>query len=156
MTLPPNNPKSKPSPVVREPLRWLFAAWFEDGSEIVQDQEDKCYTRTDGTGSTYTDVLAKDGLVGFALISTDGKQHVSVDLKTGAFIVNDTPLHIHNQLFEPQNHKLELVYFRETRIDQQINGKGKQVSASHYVNRYFIGWKTKVHGKDKQVTIAVG
>ncbi len=141
---------------VREPLRWLFVAYFDDGSVIAQDQDDKCYTRKDGTGSTFTDVLAKEGLISFQLNHAEGLGTVTVDLITGAFVVNGTPIHAHNQFFEPKKYDLELVYFREARIDQVVNAQGEQVSLSHYTNRYFIGWKTNVHGKDKQVTLAVG
>lgn len=155
MTLTKTKALSKPK-TIREPLRWLFTAYFDDGSSIVQDQDDKCHTRKDGTGSTFTDVLTKDGLVSFELNHDNGSESVMIDLTTGAFLVNGTPLHAHNQFFEPQKYKLELVYFRETRVDQQLDKLGNEVSVNQYTNRYFIGWKTQVNGKDKQVTIAVG
>lgn len=152
--------------VDKEPLRWLFTAYFEDGHIIRQDMDDTSKTRTDGSGSAFTDVLAYESpLIAFELGRVDDNQIVTVDLRSGAFIVNGTPLVAHNQYFEPLKYKLELVYFRETRIDQntkqtvQEDGSIKEEklgSPRHYVNRYFIGWKTEVNGKEKQTTIAVG
>lgn len=147
-------------------MRWLFTAEFSDGTTIVQDQEDKCHTRDDGTGSTFTDVLAReDELVAFHLHNVDGQQVASVDLLTGAFIVNGTPMHIHDQYFEPSKHKLRLIYFREARIENDVHGVVEEdmtvtqtngLNPRHYVNRYFIGWQTTIMGKNKQVTLAVG
>lgn len=153
MTLTAEKPQTKTtSPFIT----WLFVAYFEDGSRIEQTQEDKCTTRTDGTGSAFSDVLAKDGLIRFALERVNEPESVVVDLITGEFTVNGTPVVAHNQFFEPQKYDLELVYFRETRVDQKVDSDGKQVSLEHYVNRHFIGWKTQVNGKEKQVTLAVG
>lgn len=153
MTLTAEKPQTKTtSPFIT----WLFVAYFEDGTVIGQTQEDKCTTRTDGTGSAFSDVLAKDGLIKFALERVNEPESVVVDLITGEFSVNGTPVIAHNQFFEPQKYDLELVYFRETRVDQKVDNDGKQVSLEHYVNRHFIGWKTQVNGKEKQVTLAVG
>lgn len=141
-------------PIVREPMRWLFTAHFDDDTTIEQDQEDRSLTREGG--SAFTDVLAKPGLIAFKLQATDTQEWALVDLTTGAFIVNGTPLNLHNQYFEPHKYPLEIVYFQETRIDQVLNEKGEELSIRHYTNRYFIGWKTEVNGKEKQVTLAVG
>lgn len=146
----------------REPLRWLFAAHFKDGSELVQTQEDKSTTKE--SGSAFTDVLARaEELVAFSLFN--GETEVLVDLITGNFVVNGVPVSIHNQYFNPEKYKLELVYFRETRVERVSQSTIQEDSTvteeqigdvRHYVNRYFIGWKTRVNGKDKQVTLAVG
>lgn len=150
----------------REPLRWLFIAGFSDGSRIMQDQDDKSSMRSDGTGSTFSDVLAREKeLVTFSLFHVDGNQAVIVDLTTGAFIVNRTPVNLHNQYFNPSRYKLRVVYFRETQVKQDVkatvqeDGSIKQEDIGdprHFVNRYFIGWQTTVNGKNKQVTLAVG
>lgn len=151
--------------IQREPLRWLFVAHFSDGTQIVQDQEDKCLTRTDGTGSAFTDVIAReDELVSFDLIHVNGEEITSVDLKTGAFVINGTPIHVHDQYFDPSTKDLRLVYFRENRIDDNVLGEVQKngvvsqelISRLHYTNRYFIGWQTTVGNKNKQSTIAVG
>ena len=137
-------------------LMWLFTAHFDDGETIVQTQEDKSLTRTDGTGSRFTDVLAKEGLTSFWLKNVHTDETVGVDLKNGNFSINDTVVQLHNQYFEPDNYDLELVYFRETKYEaQQEEGKDELTNPRHYINRYFIGWQTKVQGKNKQVTLAV-
>jgi hypothetical protein len=78
-----------------------------------------------------------------------------LDLVSGSFVVNGTPLSIHDQHFEPEQHVLQLVYFRETRVEIERT-KTSSKAVRHYVNRYFIGWKTTVKGEEKQVTLAVG
>lgn len=145
-------------------LSWLFVAFFDKGAPVIQTQDD--LPKEQPEGSAFSDVAARsDDLTAFELRHEDGKQVVTIDLKTGAFIVNGTPLHIHNQNFEPQNYSLKLIYFRETRVDQQqkatvqtdMSIKTENIGdARHYVNRYFIGWETVVNGKNKQATIAVG
>lgn len=142
----------------REPLTWLFQAQFPDGSIIKQDLEDTCKSRDDGTGSAFSDVLDHAGkLKSFGLFHTDSKQYVWLDLETGNFMVNGTPICLHNQNFEPQKYELELIYFRETRVEVTQTKEGDVVGEPrHFVNRYFIGWQTTVNGKPKQVTLAVG
>lgn len=164
------NKQEQPKNIVsvdREDFRWLFTAEFEDGTTIVQDQEDKSTTRTDGTGSTFTDVLAReDELVAFHLYHVNGKEAASVDLRTGAFVINGTPFHAHEQFFEPTQNKLRLVYFRETRINNDVLSTVLEdmtvdvqdgLNPRHFINRYFIGWQTTTKaGKNVQQTIAVG
>lgn len=158
--------KSKPLPLF---LKWLFVATFKDGTVFNQTHEDKCLTRTDGTGSAFTDVHeymeADNALEKFELINDHEKQVVTVDMTTGAFIVQGVPMHLHNQYFEPERYPLKLVYFREVRVEQNITAtvqdnmsiKEEQTGdLRHYINRYFIGWETTVNGQNKQVTLAVG
>lgn len=164
----PNQQTNQTPKTIREPLAWLFVAEYADGSTISQDAADTCTTRTDGTGSAFTDVLEREKdvrLAAFHLYHLDGKQAASVDLITGAFIVNGTPVHVHDQYFDPTRHKLRLVYFRENKIDNEVTAtvqadgsvtQQSSATARHYVNRYFIGWQTTVGGKNKQVTLAVG
>lgn len=145
-------------------LSWLFVAFFKDGTQITQTQADE--PKEQPEGSAFSDVAARmDDLAVFELRHEDGQQVITVDLQTGAFVLNGTPFHAHNQAFKPENYPLKLVYFRETRVDQRqlatvqddMSVKTESLGApDHYVNRYFVGWETEVHGKNKQVTIAVG
>jgi len=150
-------------------LDWLFVAFFANGYTIQQTHDDKCLTRDDGTGSAFTDVRERNerdhDLVAFELRHIDGDKAVMVDLKTGAFMANGIPMHLHNQNFDPTKYDLKLIYFRETRVDQNVKAtilddmsvSQKQIGdLHHYVNRYFIGWETEVNGKKKQQTLAVG
>jgi hypothetical protein len=148
-------------------LDWLFVAFFANGDTIKQTQEDK--SATEPNRSAHYDVRMrnedKHDLVAFELHHIDGDKIVTVDLTTGAFMANGIPMHLHNQNFEPDKYPLELVYFKETRVDQDIKAivqddmtvKEERIGQPrHYINRYFIGWKTQVNGKSKQVTMAVG
>lgn len=146
-------------------LDWLFVAFLKDGSVIEQGPDDK--PREQPEGSAFTDVMAHiDDVVAFELRRVDNpKRVVTVDLLTGNFVVNGEPICTHNQYFEAHKYPLKLVYFRETRVDQdQLATVQEDMSIKtenqgqprHYVNRYFIGWETVVNGKSKQQTIAVG
>lgn len=163
----PLNPQNHQNDIVREPLKWLFVAFFVDGNVIKQTEYDKCMSRNDGTGSAFTDVLeyAKSHKLHiFELHHTDGKQKTGVDLDNGIFVINGTPICSHNQDFDPSKYQLELIYFRETRVEQEVNAtvqddmsiKEIPGAVRHYVNRYFLGWQCIVNGRNKQVTIAVG
>ena len=144
-------------PATRPELKWLFVANFKDNTSIEQTQEDRSYTREDGTGSAFTDVLAHESdLLNFKLLDMESDDSVAVDLKTGLFYVNGIEAQLHNQYFEPEKYELELVYFRETKVEMIMGADAEQKSVSHSINKYFIGWKTLVHGKIKQVTLAVG
>ena len=92
--------QTNPSSPQREPLDWLFTAYFANGDTIVQDEADQSETKPGG--SRFTDVLAQPNLVAFELNNVNGKESVLVDLITGAFSVNGTPLIAHNQYFEPK------------------------------------------------------
>lgn len=148
----PTNQNSPSKPF----LNWLFTAYFENGYKIEQDQDDKCLTRDDNTGSTFTDVLAnKSKLIRFTLTNDEFMQSISVDLISGNFAVNGVIVCVHNQYFEPERYPLELVYFRENRVIANQTSDDTKIMR-HYINRYFIGWKTEVNGKTKQVTLAIG
>lgn len=146
-------------------LNWLFRAYYDDNHIIEQTPEDKCLTRNDGTGSAFTDVLSyeKGKLVGFMIFNDKTDESVYIDLTTGVFMVNGADVAAHNQEFDPTKYDLELVYFRETRVDRDSTVtvqedrslKESGVTMRHYVNRYFIGYKTTVNGRSKQVTLAV-
>lgn len=141
----------------KEPLTWLFKAKFADEHLIEQDTKDTCHSRTDGSGSAFSDVLAyPEKLVGFGLYNTDERQYVWIDLITGNFIVNGTIVCAHNQRFDPMKYELELIYFRETKAQITQDQRGKVISTRHFASRYFLGWKTKVQRAEKQITLAVG
>lgn len=147
--------------ITPEPFRWLFIAHFNDGSIIEQTPDD---IKPDS--NQFKPVLERqEDLVAFELKRVDSDEIVTVDLQTGAFIVNGTPFNAHEQNFEPTNHKLRLVYYRERREQASAVGAVEEdgslsysniIPERSYINRYFIGWQTTVRGKNKQVTLAVG
>jgi hypothetical protein len=154
--------KRKPKAISQ--LRWLFVAFFEDGDAIVQRHEDEI------GHSRMIDVKAKEKvspLIAFELRHVDGDKAVTVDLKTGAFVVNGIPLEAQTDFsfergkhFNPSHNKLELAYWREKVEQTNVTGTVEEdmsistdtTELPSYINRYFIGWTCG----DKQAIIAVG
>jgi len=145
-------------------FKWLFVAFFQDGTTIVQREEDEI------GHSRMIDVTAKEKespLIAFELRHIDGKQAVTVDLVTGAFVVNGTPLEAQSDFsfevgrhFNPIGQKLELAYWREkveqanitATVQDDMSVESELEPTASYINRYFIGWKCG----DKQAILAVG
>lgn len=161
----PHPQKAPTTPV----LTWLFKAEFADGYILNQDSDDMCYSPSKGRSPAFSCLLEAEAEHGkptsFVLISETNDNWIGVDLKTGNFVINDVPFCAHNQFFEPSRYELELVYFRETRVQQDIKATVQDDQSlkqeyvgdpRHFVNRYFVGWKTVVNGQAKQVTLAVG
>ncbi len=147
--------------VESEPFRWLFVAHLKDGRKIEQSDKDHL------PGSReFGDVLAVEkDLAAFELRHVDGKQSVAVDLVTGAFVVNGTPINIHDQTINPAIWNLRLIYFREVLQEAQAeatvqeDGKpkiGNIVPTRAYANRYFVGWQATYRGENIKYTVAVG
>jgi hypothetical protein len=137
-----------------QPLKWLFRAIFSDGTILNQPEDDRSQNHVEGAEhnpSAFSDVLAReDELVAFSLYNPDTDETIAVDLRNGLFTVNGVTIAIHDQYFVPEEHKLRLIYFRESRIDFQGDVQNR------YVNRYFIGWQcTDSSGRNKQTTLAV-
>lgn len=143
--------------IERETFRWLFIAEFNDDTVVEQTQEDICHSRDDGTGSAFTDVIARENdLTGFMLRSTSNDDYAFVDLVNGSFLINDVPFIAHDQNFDPTKSKLKLVYFRENMVEI-VQSKDSSRPERHYVNRYFMGWEAKdKNGKNVKAIIAVG
>lgn len=131
-------------------LKYLFVAEHSDGTIVDQTNEDISLTKEHG--SAFSDVKI-DLVTRFHLASkTD---HVLVDLTDGHFEVNGFSFQLHEQTFVPVN-PLRLVYFRETRVETDVNNKGEHINRRHFVSRYFLGWQTNdAKGKNVQHTIAV-
>jgi hypothetical protein len=134
----------------RPELLWLFTAHFADGTSIEQDENDASTTREGG--SAFTDVLAyqqTSPVVWFVLHHTATGEHVGVDLILGRFSHNDRTFDINDAGCNPENHDLELVYYRSMRAQMTPDGP------RHYVRRYCLGWKCTVGGIDKKAIIEV-
>lgn len=122
-------------------LKWLFVAFFSDGSKIYQTAEDES---EDGSGSAFSDVMAReDELIAFGIHNDD--RSILVDLTSGLFQIDGLWVGLHNQNFDPTKEKLKVIYFRETRVERDIQD-GEVVADRHFVNRYFVGWQ--VEGKE--------
>jgi hypothetical protein len=159
-------------PKNKQQFVWYFTAYFEDGHVIEQNDDTELGTSTMITVNHY----AKESpLVAFELSHVNGKNKVTVDLITGAFIVNGVPIEANNDFsFEPKidpktkkqikfsakGKNLELQYWREktevlnataTMQEDRSVTYGDYTSSSN-IGRYFIGWKS---GKN-QAILAVG
>lgn len=162
----PQQPRQQPN-IPSEPLRWLFVAHYVDGSTFEQPANDLSRhfdPKADHNPSAYNDAMEQeDKLVGFELRHIDGKQTVYCDLVAGAFVINGTPFHAHDQFFDPSQHKLKLVYHREkveqgtatatVQDDMSIDVSPVEHTRS-YTRRYFIGWQAV--GTKHKAIIAVG
>ena len=147
-------------------FRWLFIATFDDGSVIEQTPEDKSVLEP-ATRSAWYDVMqrleAGHKLKQLDLCHVNGKEIVTVDMHTGAIIINGTPFNAHHeQQFDPATAELQPILFHETKRRQTITGtvqddlsvKSEISSTEGFINRYFIGWQ-EVGGSNKAL-IAVG
>lgn len=127
-------------------LKYLFVAEYADGSFIEQTSHD--VSQADPKRSAYFDIALKGQPDRFSLVEqfSETPNVMTVDLRDGQFEHNGYPFIIHDQLFQPDPKKspLELIYFRETRKEITVGADGtvKEMGET-YVNRYFIGWKTK-------------
>lgn len=167
----PSSPQQSPQPqqpsLPTEPLRWLFTAHYKDGSTFEQPANDRSRRydpKLEKNPSSYNDAMEREAeLIGFELKNVDGKQTVYVDLIAGAFLINGTPFHAHDQFFDPSQHKLKLIYVREkneigtataTMQEDRTVEMGPIEHTRSYVRRYFIGWQAV--GTKHQAIIAVG
>lgn len=145
-------------------LKYLFTAYFEDGHVIRQDASDKSLVDPEGKKSLFFDVLEYEKtskLIRFELQTAskfsfiNPSHFASINLKTGKFTVNGLEIESGDQYFEPTE-PLRIVYFRETRVEQDISQKdGKMAGQRFYVNRYFLGFQTNWKNKNYQCTIAL-
>ncbi len=141
-------------------LKYLFTAFFEDGTVIEQTSQDKSIVEP--LKSAFYDVLEyekKSPLKSFLLTHYDNvENYVLVNLKDGTFNVNGQPIEIADQNFLPET-PFKLIYFRETRIEIDLSKQvGKEDEAKEerfYINRFFIGWQSTWKNQNYQRTIAV-
>lgn len=145
---------------VKAPLAFLWTANFEDGTELVEPKNDhysKHDPKAESNPSAFRDVLDKEKesrLLTFHLTNVKTGDNIGVDLETGQFGINGIAFEAHPQLVDLTGKELQLIFFREVRIDRYMgNNTGKDEGSDHYINRYFIGWQIK--GSSVQQTVAV-
>lgn len=141
---------------VNEPLKYLFIAEYDDGTIFVQPEHDRTRDhnpKAEHNKSAYYDI-DHDKLIRFALVPNTGKIEapvIVVDLRDGHYEVGGVPFVAAEQNFVATK-KLELVFFREVQLQ-----KGEEDGVPferHFINRYFVGWKTNQNGK--AVTSLIG
>lgn len=127
-------------------LDYLFIAETFNHNFIKQTQED--VSRTDPKKSSFTDVL-KEKIRRFSLV---GKGHIiSVDLVDG-HAERDGKV-ISPPRFPLGDAKLNLVYYRQ--VQQRLGVSSTTSKPLSPLVRYFIGWKTKVMGKDINLELGI-
>lgn len=143
-------------------LSYLFEADFSDGTTYHQGSNDESLNYppdADGNGkSAFADVLDRiEEVTAFHLVKkTDtGEHRVTVDLKTGHFVVNGQELSLHDDL--DLTAPLKLVYYRKNRVEQVITPDGKKVlDQRHFIHSTHIGWQmVSKDGKNVTHVLAV-
>ncbi|MBA2706144.1 MAG: hypothetical protein H0U60_20100 [Blastocatellia bacterium] len=132
-------------------LDLLFVAEHTDGLIVKQTQED--VSATDPTRSAFYDVHL-DRVKTLSLVRGD-ETVASVDLETGKFTVGNVTFDTTDQSFV-KDEPLKLIYFRETQVHKGVDIESNQVTQTHLISRYFIGWETTDRfGKKVKQTIAI-
>lgn len=122
-------------------LKYLFIAYFADGSVITQTPEDR--STLDPTKSAFYDVLQKTGLAQFALHG-DGRA-CCVDLRSGIFDINGLEFEAQPCASDemPPGGTFRLIYFRDHR--QEMNVSDLALGEHHIAYRF--GWEYTVGDK---------
>jgi hypothetical protein len=117
-----------------------FTAFYEDGSIIEQNEEDKSEL-LEGKSRFY-DVLEKEKeskLISFVLHNDEFQ--IGVDLRDGHFEMNGIPFFQHRP--DLQNYEdFRIIYYRT--VKHGMNSEG-QIIASEILG-YSIGWQTTYEG----------
>lgn len=135
---------------------YSFTATFEDGSTVElnskDENDDVSLSRTDGTGSRFTDVLEKEKeskLISF-VIHNDEKS-VGVDLRDGHFEINGIPFWQHRP--DRENYQdFRVIYYRTV---QQYANVGLEITSAQEIATA-VGWQTNDdNGKNVQRVILI-
>lgn len=143
---------------INQPLKYLWIAYFQDGS-IIEQPENDTYSKPwpdENKPSAFRDVVDKEKeskLIMFILRNVETGDQVGVDLETGVFAINGVPFEAQTQNLEVIGKELQIVFFREVRREQRVGLNLEPTEEKAYVNRYFIGWQIK--GEDVTQTVAL-
>lgn len=124
------------------PLKYLFTATYEDGSQLRQLPDD--VSTRDPKRSAYYDI-DHDKLVSFALVGHEPATHYLVDLRDGHFEVNGVPFRMHE---EPNLTVFRLIFFRQHTHHMRVGPAANEELAHQIV--YRMGWQCTVDGKNYQ------
>ena len=141
-------------------LEYLFIAQFNDGSIIEQNPQD--LSTIDPTRNCYYDVLQEvvKGKV-IRKFSLSGRDNIiSVDLKTGLFLVNGITFLLESEKLPQVPEKFNLIWYHQVSQSQNITfdeASGEVSSRENLPERreYFIGWHCRINGRDYKQKIAV-
>ena len=128
---------------------YSYTAVYEDGTVIEMDRNDPkgdaCLSRTDGTGSRFTDVQEKEKeskLISFVIHNDEVS--LGVDLVDGHFEVNGIPIWQHRP--DLTNYTdFRVIYYRT--VERVINqADGEEVESN--ILGYTVGWQTTYDGEN--------
>lgn len=124
----------------KQPLNYLFSAFFADGAIISQEQDDA--SKTQEGKSAFTDVLEKSKeseLEQFSLVGRTEESDIVIiiDLNRGRFYFNGIDVSLEDRDYPLTNRKV--IYFREV-LQHTTANEGTQPA---YVNRTFVGYEGK-------------
>lgn len=124
-------------------LKYLFIAFFADGSRLEQTPEDKPMwaMREDGSGSAFTDVLhPKSPLVEFVLAG-DNREY-GINLKTLNFTVaageHTSQFRLHSERDHLSNAKIH--YFRNVTQNAHIGAQSGKILGTDSHTSYQVGY----------------
>ena len=132
-------------------LKYLWTAYFADGTEFDQAQDDK--STLDPKRSAFYDLLQTNKPVIKFVLEGNG-QKLSIDLLTGLFNLNGVDIVPEN--LPPLPGPYKLIFFRQHQQDLNIKieiGKDlkpydKSRQQGEHRIKYFIGWQFNYGGKN--------
>lgn len=137
-------------------LKYLFIAFFADGSILEQTPEDrpKWAMRSDGSGSAFTDVLnPKSPLVEFVLAG-DNREY-GIDLRTLTFTVAageyTSQFRLHSERDHLHNDNAKIHYVRNVAQNVHIGAQSGSIVGADSHTSYQIGF-TAISSDGHEVT----
>lgn len=132
-------------------LKYIFTAYFKDGTQFVQNAEDK--SETIPGKSAYTDLCALgiENLHAFEIF--DGVTRLGVNLENGFFNLNGREFAAHDHGLPLTN--MRLIYFRDRWEHKHIESGGKTTYTSEIY--FMVGWQANLpNGEniERVITIA--
>lgn len=115
------------------PLKYLFAALFEDGSEIKQPPDD--ISLLNPSKSSFFDVLEQTKTALISLFGLYNEENAyMINLSNGEFDVNGAKFFLHDTDLKISN--LRIVYFRKNNKQFSSDGTEQKSKVS-----YILGWQ---------------
>lgn len=131
-------------------LAYQWVATYKDGSSLKQFEGDKEHMFSE---------IDQDNLIIFSVEKLEGKNKLSVDLRTGVFYLNDVELamvesngdtYSLGKRITPKD-IIKLIYFR--RVIKTLNAEFQEIGAAKIL--HFIGWEGIINGKREKWEIAI-
>lgn len=129
-------------------MNLLFTCYFEDGTFYTQNPQDVSINNP--TKSCYFDILEKEKTgnnpLAFCLTRNNSDDYYLVDLRDGAFEINNTRFFLHQ---EDNIGPFKLIYYRTNNL-YVTAGLPDSLSI-----RYNFGWQTNFNGENIKKIITI-